>query len=721
MRNLHTLTRTGFLGLAFILLTLILTPALAQVKPALTIMSVFRPGLTLDSAPGDLKYVDIEIYINGNVQFWAVDFACTVRKEGLLQYVFDNGGGGTPADSGDNVPMVNWSGEWGAPGAEHIAFPERANYTNLALNGYNPATGELRFSATRLGTAAPLGQNGVNYNLLLATVRFQVADLADGTTLTSGFDCKTVQVLDRDGLSIVKPSVTKPIDLRIQGDYIVTGSVLYQASKSAAGVGVTCDYLAGADPVVTVTTAGAYSFKARNLGTYECTFFGNKVNPSPTQEDDLYLAGKTRIELTSSSFHLLPVILRSGNLDRSAGPINDEVIDALDAGLVTAAWNTTDPAIIAQRDVNGDGKVNELDLAIIGGNFDLAESVDYSHMVFGLARDYVTISPPNARIWWGDTRAGAVLPLVDSKVQDFWPMVSPDGAWVVITRYDSKTKRYTLAVVDIKAPPKGKATVITPKGYDKDAFAASWSPDGQRIAFICASTDYFGGLASSGWALNQGNLCIMDANGRNFRQVTTTNTVKIFPPAWFDNDVVIFAGSSTDTTCANDLCYYDFKQNQLGVVNTNLATGGNVADMPLIQQFDGTTYLFYRFNNTVTTGLRVGTITYNGTAFSGGITAGVPTANLHQNVGDDVNDVTFLITNVDYYDVSPTMNIVLYQRGDSTLHNLYYTGNLGDWEDPANPIVTHRVDGFTGNPSWNGDPGIPTDLHALRATIDWIP
>jgi hypothetical protein len=62
------------------------------------------------------------------------------------------------------------------------------------------------------------------------------------------------------------------------------------------------------------------------------------------------------------------------------------------------------------------------------------------------------------------------------------------------------------------------------------------------------------------------------------------------------------------------------------------------------------------------------------------------------------------------------------------LHNNDFLGTLGaGWDTP----VSHRVDGFVGNPTsaiiaqgggaWSGAENLGTLFHVERATVEWIP
>jgi hypothetical protein len=715
MHHRHRITRSLLVTLLFCLLAVSLLPVAAATKPYLTVSPVWRPGQTMDGEnsngggfpsddnddiyePGsdddDVRYVDVELLVSGNVQFWAADVSCTATSSILNEYTHDTT---TATDNpGDDVPMVRWGSDWETEGNDFYAYPAAAAYQGLANNDYDPVTGTINFSATRLGTAAPIGKNGTDYTLLLATVRFQLKVLASPASAT--FSCKVMQFLDRDGKAVAKAKIDKMAALQVVTEYRLNGSAFYQGAKSHVGIEMECvGPLETWNPITDAKGNFTMGVPDSHLGIYTCTYYGHALDGGVrgSRDDDVFLGGVGIYNFTNHSHQVLPVVMRGGNAFQGGGGSGDEIIDVNDVGEVTLHWDQV-VAPYTNGDVNGDALVNEADLAIVGSNYGQTEEQDYSHIIFGLARDYdAKLFPtPNGRIWYGDPLAGSVSELVTSKsLPDFWPTLSPDGRNVALSRYNTKTGHYELYKADMVKLPAKKAILLTPKkGYTRDAFAPSWSPDGQRVAFICSDKDI-----GSGWEYNEGDVCVVDVNGKNLHQIGSA--AKISPPAWYGNTVLIYAGLSSNADCPEDLCFYDFLTGTTGVVDTNLATGSEVADMPSIQ--DGV--LFFRWDNATNTRLRYAPIT----SYTGGVFA----------LGADL-DIPPDTLNVDYYDVSPTLDIIFYRRENNVSSDLFENQDFnGTWAVP----VDHYVDGFVGNVSWNGSLNTPTDLHATRATMDWVP
>jgi hypothetical protein len=310
-----------------------------------------------------------------------------------------------------------------------------------------------------------------------------------------------------------------------------------------------------------------------------------------------------------------------------------------------------------------------------------------------------------------------------------------------------------------------------------DAFAPSWSPDGSRIAFNCAST--YGDMSNTpaaaytGYGTNASFLCVVDASGRNFRVLTGINSLaKIFPPAW-EGSWLIYGGTPTNQICPDTLCVYDLWDNNHYMLDPEIPAG---ADMPVrVNQ-----YLFYRFTDVNGPTLRViDSIDYTGCnpgpcdfvhafqphpavcAGNPGNDVASPRPNfVHTDVVFDTDGpggpgCTFAPVDarmvaltapfdVDYYEVSSYgMNIMMYRQLTGLgLVNAY---NRGEMEDASNgpcadgvttdsnrcwpewyPVMDtdgfkHFVDNMVGNWFWDNDPAHHTLHHAERDTVDWTP
>lgn len=719
----------------FLFIALLLTlafsaaPTLAQ-RASIALVPVWRPGeqLTTDTSSDDFRYVDIELQMTGNVQFWAVNLVCAFTPSVLEGYDVNVING----DPGDDVPMVTFGPEWGTQGGDFVAVSNSGDGFD-----YDPATGRLTLTATRLGNVASLGVNGADYNLLLATVRLRVKDLGtDVLARTATVNCATREFLNRDGRVVVRASQARTPALSVRTGYQISGKALLQAARSHAGINVTCTDSALQQHTSTTSAKGDFVIGNNNLirefGPYSCEFVGPNADPQAE-----FLDARVELYLNGFSHYLLPVTLKAGNVNVAAGSENE--IDEIDLADFTTSWSPRSvPTAYDEEDVNGDRRIDQADLSIFAGNYapgaagDTDTPIDTSHMLFGLATD-LGGTFPNSRIYWGDTTAGPVTQLVNpGRERDFWPAMSPDGETIALIRVISRSGQMVL-YTGATANPRPRA--LTPsRGFTRDALAPSWSPDGQRIAFICSNTD----PGVSGYEFNEGDICVIDANGANLRVVATHS--RVFPPAWFDNNVILYGGQSDhfDTQCRNTLCFIDLATNASGRVSDNLVfAGSDIVDMPAISTYDhdlnlatpNRQALFYRWGDGSTKNIRVTEILYDG---AGMFTVSPFNVGTH-NTAASPSAAGLMI---DYYHVSPFMDLVYYEstitNGVFQTTNVFYNrpfinNILTGW----NTVTTHHVDGFVGNITatsgpgaglpWNGSENTATLFHAQRATVQWIP
>ncbi len=677
--------------LLMLLTVWLILPTSAQ-RPELNVIALWTPIEQLTSRPdlSDTRTVDLQLYVQGNVQFWAANINCTIGRSELSN------------------ATLTWGPDWGVDGTDFTSFP--------TANFFDEATATFEATATRLGADnAPLGVNGQNYVQLLLTLTFEVNDLDRDTSVS--VRCRTLDFLNRNGETVQRGRLSRSDRLELLIGYTIEGSVLHQGSRDHENITVTCthDPSGSATAYNTLTDRrGEYTFggakdKAtalRDQGLYECEF----DSPFAT-----FLSSTLFLNLDTPNYFLLPVTLRAGDF------VSDDIIDLVnDVVTVTGNWGSSVPDFTL-GDANGDGDVDEADLAIVSANVDWSATTPADHILYSLARDYQ--SPfPNSKVWWGDILAGPTTALDSrSRTRDFWGMMSPDGTEVVQTSIDSRTGQHHLYIADTE---RGSARQFTPRrDFDWESLAPSWSPNGERIAFICSWQD-----AVSGYEYNEGNICVMnrdDTTGNSLTVIIPSGQMqteaKIFPPTWYDDNTLIYAGLSNHTLCPDQLCFYDFAgTTPHGVISQTEVTGDDVADMPsVINHYGGTTYLFYRFydDSGDTYDLRAGDVMYNRVTavWSGSVTGALGAS--HVTISNT--------TGVDYYDVSHLLDVMFYEFGDDDFQTMLNTGGLA-WNAP----ILHYVDSYAGSPItviggfgaiWNGDLNQPTELHAHRATIDWIP
>jgi hypothetical protein len=757
-----SLLRSGILLLSLLLLSAAtVSPALAVDKPAIDVSAVWRPATQLttidqDIAGGgagvdvwedfepdgnyygidddDFRYVEAEIYVTASAPFWAVDLTCTVDPDVLTGYA-DDDTSGSPVDDHDDRPMLIWGDAW----------DDRGGANEAGNSGvYDPVTGEMDLTATLTGDwHEPLGFYGYTDTFLLATLRYKTASLAasDDTDIKcSG------RFLDRDGEDVAKPKFAKGTSLDVLTGYTINGTLSYQGySKMPRGSepsvlcvwdGPSLLWYGG-----TADSSGVWSLTTRVRGRYDCYFEGNVPSPGGGGFPQHLVAresaqlGQDQYSEWYTDFYFLPIELKAGNVeitpsghgwcysDYRAGAGQD--VEALDLAAVAASYE-----IDGLGDANGDGATNEEDLAIVGASYEYCEDDYVDHLIYDLPRDLDDYA--NSRVWLGGLHpesAGATLLVPEPKEgRDLWATLSPDGTRVAFVRseYDkrSDTTNYGLYVAEITGK-KPKANSILPRDFSWDAFAPSWSPDGQRIAFVCS---WDAGSGSTGYQYDDGYLCMIDADGGNFQLLYnplggTGVPTHIWPPAWANPNELFF---TTEESSGPTIYRYFLDINDWWALDSDIPYD---ADMPVVSGDQ----LFYRYDDGSDVVLRWARINCSGGgacvidpyAAPPGPWTGYPHTDVtYDDSGVGTGPWLPISTGVDYYEVESgggsALAVDSTNGGSFWIHWVYnwngtYPNDWPDWFSRYDSF-TARLLGQVGNPSCGS---LPCDLFALRNTVDW--
>jgi hypothetical protein len=736
-------SRNALFILFVLLFVLSITPVYSQAA-SIVVAPAFRPGTSLTSLDSvgsgyptyeigdDYRYVDFDIVATHNIQFWTAQFTCTAPIATLETYTWDEFAANL--DSGDDIAPVRAGDVWGWNGTDYVS-----------VEGSVSPTGARTITLTRLGSIDPIGANGVSQTNTLATLRFRVKPQTLNPFSGSAAITCTASFLNRNGAPVAVPVMTAAVPLTIRSGFGINGVAQYQARTVHTGIGVYCDYMDDgtddrdfAPPSTTKTgvTAlnGSYSFlNIRNAGWYECSYWGNGSTVSVPAWDnnaDTYLASAQWVYVDDRIVNLLPVTLRLGDVDRDFP--SGGLIELNDLIMVTANFGNTVlfPVPYIGGDANGDRKTNNVDLALVSANLYRGNYVPGVHYIASFwttsylsSRIYITNEPL-------DNYTLPVSQLIAGTNADFWPALSPDGTRLAFVRRmgTGAATRYVLHTAPVTNGVVGAPVRMTPlTGWTNNDFAPSWSPDGTRIAFVCSWVSNNG----ADYPYDIGSLCVVDANGRNLSS-TNSNNIRIFPPAWFDNDNVLYGGKDYHWACPNTICVTDVNTNWTWQFSTNIPGGGfdNIADMPVVK-LRGVPTLYYRYFDGTNRQMRFAE--FNG--------FGVDPYELRTAPADAPFHM-----NVEYYDYDAATYLPITDRLDYIALDYGDLGILFDEYYPDNGLYSGsgcnfvRVDRdfnpatpewyfnnyfyFSGqncNPWWNGVEGDWTELHALRNTINFVP
>lgn len=693
--------------LLLLLLIMAVQPASAQL-PTMSVLARWTPDEQLTSVAGDTRTVRLEVSVRGNVQFWAANMGCNI-------------GFGSPLALTNLELAPAWEADLGRAITEPPLDDGGFNADGLFVGN------RLALTISRVGfDQPPLGQNGVTYTLPLFTATFQVSD-ALTTQTTVAASCTTNKFLNRNGGTAVNGLQSSLPALVLRPGYQLSGRVTRQGVTNNTGINVACEHL---------ETTTTYNASSNFLGdftfsTVDGSFFGDPLREfgwyrcTYSDANNVLLNGESYINLRTPSYRFLPVQLYTGNADDAAPSADSVTLE--DLVLLTGNFGTRVTAF-TNGDVNGDSNVNDVDLALTAANVGRSGPTHMSNVLYGMATSVSTTVPqPNSKIYRGTPESGAVTPLSTfSSTRDFWPQASPDGSEVAYVAFNQFQNRYELKVASAAT---GFGANVTNFAFRDDSFAPSWSPDGGRIAFICAASyNASAGVIDNVYQENIGDICIhsrSDFSGNSLQRLGVQT--ELFPPAWVEYS----DGQYGLIYSENDvLKFQDLATNAAPIT---IGAAPITGDRPVVINYynnagDIDNYLFYRDNAGDIQATFISN--YDGTTMT---------------LGSEVTVVDVTATSwtdataVDYYDVSPLLDVMYYTFADQTLFtNLQL--QFDDDNPLTPPVITdgwsvsgqHRVDGATGTPAVVGGNNTPgpwtpsdvnteTDYHAQRITFDWIP
>jgi len=243
------------------------------------------------------------------------------------------------------------------------------------------------------------------------------------------------------------------------------------------------------------------------------------------------------------------IVLKGGNTVVQGSP---DGVFSEDLTALTGSYGLT-VTKDTSGDTNGDGKVNQSDLAVVASNYNRDENTDARHLIYSLARNTSVFADSNA--WLGLVDANTVSQILPALKKIYWATLSPDGTKLAyvqeVTLFNAATgalPRYALFTAPVGVA--GAPLRLTPLTWKMDAFAPSWSADGNKIAFICSKNL---GTTADWYALNPGfgNLCLVDASGSNL--IDTTRPSELNAPAWVTPTSVVYPAALDNLLWQYDL------------------------------------------------------------------------------------------------------------------------------------------------------------------------
>jgi hypothetical protein len=719
-----------------VLTSRLLTPNTQNTFPNDNGNDIYEPVDVTTPADDEVNYSTIEFWLTTNVEFWTMQLNCTVPPTLYTLYSHDSTGL-TTDNTGDNTAPFFLGIEWGS--LSNVVAPPTT---------FIPATGNFVQTVALRNGAEPLGSVGVDTTMMVAEVNLRVrpqlvapANTNSTTFVGSGTLTCTTTLLDRNGRTVGVVTFVPPTPQVITAGYAIRGNTSIQGQTSNAGITVQCSPVSNNAATTTTQTTATGDWVVNGLrtdGFYNCSQWANRVDTAIGFAPEPYLRNNTQVLVRDGDTRILPTVLWAGNVERALSPTS---ISTQDISLVTANFGTTVTTPFTAGDVNGDRLVDRVDLTLVASNTGLSEGTG---TITGLPTDHFVVSGQrgpsptlfNSRIYLNDTSyLSSQLDLRQYLVgatQDYWGTVSPDGTKIAFVRAigTGAALRYVLHVAPLTGNAVGAPVRITPPtGWNFNDFAPSWDTTSSQLAFVCTSTD------PAVFNFNRGNLCLVDASGKNLRQATTD--IKIFPPAWLYLNGVVVAGTSTNAICPNSLCTILVDTGTVRLIDVDFTGGGSQAgteDMPISVSFGALVYRYDADNNSLNGNeLRYATPNFSGT--------GTPTnpfiAHTNTPVAGPLATTDYHLTvftgNFDYILPEDNTENVFVQtftvnggvmRTSNSLNLLVLSNRTNFLAGTAAPtwgiqLLSYTFRGIQNNPTWDGVSA--TNLHALRWTVDWTP